>query len=454
VVSDGSNDLVVFDVSDRDNIVRVGSASTNLSAPRDVFVAGDLAFVASGDNDGLAIFDVSDPANIVARGFADTGAGSKPVSLFVAGKQVYVACETADMLRVYEVNHLETPTLRTGNLQTAYLDVVDNAAISNDLAVHGGLQVGGGGALIDGALSVTGPDDSHIVGALSVGGAGALVSDTDFPTPTQWIEAPTHALDVIGEGRFRVNDHHNLVFRSPNAGNDEDAYIDFVRSYHTEVVTPSARIEFDAADPITRTTGIRFYTQGPYETYLLPRLEIAPEGDLRPAYDGPYMLGTPTRRWHTVYSVNGVQQSSDGRYKESVSTLPYGLDEVTALRPVIYRWKEQPDERLHYGLIAQEVREVLPEVVSGQESEDGRLSIDYGELVPVLVKAVREQQEEIDSQSERIANLEARLAALEDGQPGQKAHSGILSNLSAFGFSGLVLGGLLLAGVRRKGGRS
>jgi hypothetical protein len=454
VVAETSNDLVVFDVSDPNNIVTVGSIGTNLNAPHDIFVAGDLAYVASSGNDRLAVFDISDPANIVAKGFADTGDGSKPVSLSATGKHVYVVAETANMLSVYDVSHLETPTLRTGTLQTAYLDVVDNAAISNDLAVDGGLQVGPGGALIGGALSVTGQDDSHILGALSVGGAGALISDTAVLTRSLWVTAPTHALDVIGEARFRVNDYHNLALRSPNAGSDEDAYIDFFRSNQTTVITPSARIEFDASDPFTHSTSLRFYTQGREDAQPWSRLEITANGDVRPGADDAYSLGTAGRRWQTVYSVDGVEAMSDGRYKENVSALPYGLDEVIALRPVSFTWIQRPDEGLHYGLIAQEVREVLPDIVSGDGGENGTLGMNYSELVPVLVKAVQEQQKEIDTQAQQIEDLEARLAALEGAQPGQLQQPGVLNLLAPFGFGGLALGAVVLVRKRRTGGRS
>jgi hypothetical protein len=453
VVAESSNDLVVFDVSDPNNIVTVGSIGTNLSAPRDVFVAGDLAYVASSGNDRLAIFDISDPANIVARGFADTGDGSKPVSLFLTGKHVYVVSETANRLSVYEVSHLETPTLRTGTLQSAYLDIIDNAAIGNDLAVDGGLQVGPGGALIGGALSVTGQDDSHVLGALSVGGAGALISDTVLLTRTLWVTAPTHALDVIGEARFRVNDYQNLALRSPNAGSDEDAYIDFFRSNQTTVITPSARIEFDASDPFTHSTGLSFYTQGPDDAQAWSRLEITANGDVRPGADDAYLLGIPGRRWHAVYSATGVQTTSDGRYKENVIALPYGLDEVIALRPVIFTWIEHPDEGPHYGLIAQEVREVLPDIVSGDGSEDETLGMNYSELIPVLVNAVQEQQEEIDTQAQQIEDLEARLAALEGAEPGRLEQPGALNLLAPFGFGGLALGAVVLFGRRRTGGQ-
>jgi hypothetical protein len=453
VVAEGSNSLVVFDVSDADNIMTVGSTSTNLSQPHDVFVTDDLAFVASSGNDRLAIFDVSDPANIVAKGFADTGANSKPVSLFVTGKHVYVASETANKLSVYEVNHLETPTLQTGSLQTAYLDVMDNAAINNDLAVHGGLQVGPSGALIGGALSVTGPDDSHILGALSVGGAGALISDTVLLERSLWITAPTHALDVIGEGRFRVNDYHNLALRSANAGSDEDAYIDLIRSNQTTILTPTARIEFDAADPFTHSTSIHFHTQGPDDPTMISRLQISEEGHVLPDREDSYLLGDESFRWLRVHAKEGVVTTSDGRYKDNVSNLPYGLEEVTALRPVMFTWIDRPDEGLHYGLIAQEVREVLPDIVDGDDGENGTLGMNYSELVPVLVKAMQEQQNEIDTQAEQIAALEARLAALEAGQASQAGQPGVANPLTTFGFGGLVLGAVVLVGLRRNGGR-
>jgi hypothetical protein len=412
-------------------------------------VAGDLAYVASRGNDRLAIFDVSDPDSIVALGTADTGIGSSPASLFVAGKRVYVTSETADSLSVFEVNHLQAPTLQTGNLQTAYLDVVDNAVVNNDLAVHGGLQVGGSGALIDGALSVTGSDDSHILGALSVGGAGALVSDTVYMTRTMWVAAPTHALDVVGEGRFRVNDYHNLVLRSANAGNDVDAYIDLVRSNQTTVMTPTARIQFDVADPITHSTSLRFYTQGDDDSQSLSRLEITSDGDVRPGTDAQYLLGIPGRRWHTVYSANGVQATSDGRLKENVVGLPYGLDAVKRLRPVAFTWKDGLDDQQHHGLIAQEVAHVLPDLVVAGDDPDRTLSMNYAEIVPVLVKAIQEQQDQIDAQAGQIADLEARLVALEDGRVDRANPTGTLKFLSVFGFGGLVLGAVVVAGIRR-----
>ena len=80
--------------------------------------------------------------------------------------------------------------------------------------------------------------------------------------------------------------------------------------------------------------------------------------------------------------------------------------------------------------------------------------MNYSELVPVLVKAVQDQQAEIDTQAEQIAGLEARLAALEEGQPKGTGQPGVLNLLATFGVGGLVLGVASIAGVRRMGGRA
>jgi hypothetical protein len=68
----------------------------------------------------------------------------------------------------------------------------------------------------------------------------------------------------------------------------------------------------------------------------------------------------------------------------------------------------------------------------------------------VLVRAIQEQQGEIDGQAAQIAALEARLAALEAGSSGP---TGTMNRFAPLGFGGLVLGAVALVGLRRKGGR-
>lgn len=101
-------------------------------------------------------------------------------------------------------------------------------------------------------------------------------------------------------------------------------------------------------------------------------------------------------------------QTSDARLKTDVRPLEGALETVRALRGVRYAWDREHGERLasaepgeHLGLLAQEVRAVLPEVV--REASDGTLGVSYVELVPVLIEALHELEAE-------VAALRAELA--------------------------------------------
>lgn len=118
-----------------------------------------------------------------------------------------------------------------------------------------------------------------------------------------------------------------------------------------------------------------------------------------------------------------LTQNSDVRLKQDVERLGGVLDDVLSLQPASYRMKDRGDESARlYGFIAQEVREVFPAVV-GEDEGSGLLSISYSDFSVLAIQAIKEQQEIIDAQAERIAalegaasrndQLEARLVALE-----------------------------------------
>jgi hypothetical protein len=81
------------------------------------------------------------------------------------------------------------------------------------------------------------------------------------------------------------------------------------------------------------------------------------------------------------------------------------------LRPVNFRWKGDGAE--DFGLIAQEVRAVLPKLVTGDESKDS-LTLNYSQLSVVAIGAIQEQQSRIDALASENAELKARLERLEE----------------------------------------
>ena len=99
-------------------------------------------------------------------------------------------------------------------------------------------------------------------------------------------------------------------------------------------------------------------------------------------------------------STTTYNTSSDARLKD-VTGEARGLEVINELNPIAYNWKA--DGKADEGLIAQEVKELVPNAVSG--SEEDMYQMDYSKLVVHLVKAVKEQQTQIDALQSEIANL-------------------------------------------------
>lgn len=102
-----------------------------------------------------------------------------------------------------------------------------------------------------------------------------------------------------------------------------------------------------------------------------------------------------------AFSDYEIRMGSDGRNKSNVQTLTNSLDKVLSLRGVSYNYKNQ--EKTSIGFIAQEVKEVIPEVVS--LDSEGYYAVGYQNLVAVLAEAIKEQQAQIDELKQIINNL-------------------------------------------------
>ena len=99
--------------------------------------------------------------------------------------------------------------------------------------------------------------------------------------------------------------------------------------------------------------------------------------------------------------------SSDKRFKDNVQIIPDALSKVRKINGVTWEWNDLVDDVTkqspNTGLIAQEVQQVLPEVV--KERGDGHLGLDYSKMMGLLVEAIKEQQNKIDNLSIEIENL-------------------------------------------------
>lgn len=155
--------------------------------------------------------------------------------------------------------------------------------------------------------------------------------------------------------------------------------------------------------------------------------KVLTSGDIFPVYSGLYSLGQPDNLWAAVYALNGTIQTSDARLKRGVTDLRYGLRELMQLRPVAFEWKDHNDGQQHLGLIAQETEKIIPEAVARAKDVTAPLGMNYTTLIPVVIKAIQEQQntvttlknenEALQQQNTTLqqqnADLDARLRALE-----------------------------------------
>jgi len=91
---------------------------------------------------------------------------------------------------------------------------------------------------------------------------------------------------------------------------------------------------------------------------------------------------------------------SDYNLKDDIFELKYGLNDILQLKPVEYTYKSNGSKQL--GFIAQDIGTILPEVVSFEES----MSVNYQAIIPILTKAIQEQQTLIKALEQRIINLE------------------------------------------------
>jgi len=112
----------------------------------------------------------------------------------------------------------------------------------------------------------------------------------------------------------------------------------------------------------------------------------------------------------TLSSTGVWTNASDSRYKENIVDSTYGLNAVMALKPRAYNLIDQAD-KFQIGFIAQEVLEVVPEIVDSVHNsitKEDRYTLSYGQLTAVLAKAIQEQQALITELKIRIATLETK----------------------------------------------
>jgi hypothetical protein len=99
-----------------------------------------------------------------------------------------------------------------------------------------------------------------------------------------------------------------------------------------------------------------------------------------------------------------LTQNSDERLKTNIEPLQNALQNILKINGVTYNWRsEYRAQEKQIGVIAQNIQEVFPELVS--EDNNGYLSVNYIQLTPILIEALKEQQKVINTQQKQLNNI-------------------------------------------------
>ena len=325
-------------------------------------------------------------------------------------------------------------------------DFVDSSERSDALVILKNGNAGFG--------SSTPQDRLHVVGNIRmVDGNQSIgkVLTSDANGTATWQNASANAWGIIGNSGSNsatnfigTTDNQSLAFRTNNI---EKARITENGDIGIGTTTPARKVEISGAgDLYTRITNTSSSPVGIELKRSGSDWQIRNEGgDLifamsndnfatinsvvriggstfTPVTDNLIQLGQNSRRWLSVHAVNGVIQTSDATDKKEMLPLSYGLEKIKSLRPISFQWKDAKidNSSTHLGFVAQEVQQVLPEVVVDHdwkevpESQEKtwekteKLGMKYAEIIPVLVKAVQEQQAIIEVLKAKIEALEKK----------------------------------------------
>ena len=105
----------------------------------------------------------------------------------------------------------------------------------------------------------------------------------------------------------------------------------------------------------------------------------------------------------------GQWTSSDAGFKKNILTIDNSLDRLTRIRGTRFEFRTDEfkdynfDDGPQYGLIAQEIEDLFPELVKTER--DGYKSVNYNGMIPVLIEAIKEQQKQINKLNQLVEKL-------------------------------------------------
>lgn len=262
---------------------------------------------------------------------------------------------------------------------------ITNNAISNANLVNDGITINGSSVSLGGTVDIDAIDSARTLSL--IGGSFDALPATITRSGNFTLDASGDVfIDADGgEVYFRDGGVSKWVFGNGVITGDASITLNSAGNFKADTAN-SGNIYLDAAGGLiylqNNAVGGDFAINATFDIATNDTLKIK---------TGSTTLNT-TFSGDDLTVQGDITSVSDVRTKENITTIEHGLEIVESLRGV--RYNKIGNEDVHVGVIAQEVEEVLPEVV--KTDDEGMKSVDYGKMVGVLIEAIKDLKAELD----------------------------------------------------------
>ena len=312
------------------------------------------------DTDAVSLLNTS---NQGGKGRIGVGTATPSYHLEVAqSTDAYIGFKTPSTKTNSIFFHDSTSNITSGKIE--YSHVTDALTFKVNAQGNNALTLGSDNTVyVDNRLSINEGDPSDIEGLLHINASSS--------TPALSVDNTTDS-GVVGNAVTLLDYQRSGTTVSRLTATD-DGSISYIRGI---------------------TTGAHGFG---YQGTALSPMSISSVSSLG-TDNGGSDLGTTASRWGTAYLTSNPNVSSDQRLKENIADADDAGSTIDAIQVRKFDWIEDGRHQ-SYGMIAQELAEVYPEVVNVPENDEDTLGIATGDLIPMLIK-------EIQSLRSRVAELE------------------------------------------------
>jgi len=417
-----TQDIIKLSDAGNDGSIEIYTGEATPTLRTKIVSYGDTYFnAASTGRVGIGTASPAEKLHVVGDVRIDTDLYIQPTNKFYldGGLDTYIKESSANVMEFYCADS------RRMQLTTTYLQVPDGAYLAagndNDIFIrhdgNGHLQSNAGTMFINQVSNNSMIFSTSNTERIRINGNGNIGIANISPYEKLDVKSASSTSPAIVANGASANGSFNMAHGYDGANGDyvctystQYSTVGMVLGYGVKASTTASDTFLCSADNSNFTRGavvltdtLKFWTAGAQTGTLNNNITMTERFRVTPAGVGHFDNDV------VAYS----STVSDKRLKENITTIDNALDKVMALRGVEYDWTATSRKGTHdIGLVAQEVEEVLPELVTehelctgefgGEGNEKTFKTVNYDKMVGVLIEAIKEQQEQINELKEKL----------------------------------------------------